>query len=88
MLAPVGCTSISRAVVIQAADLREQMRREVAEHEAAHRRSAQLLAEAQVYSIQLYIAPAVYYTVYSYTSLYTIQPLQHPSVFLPVQRAA
>ena len=50
----------SRPVVIQAADLREQMRREVAEHEAAHRRSAQLLAEAQVYSIQLYIAPAVY----------------------------
>ena len=62
VLASVGCTSISRPVVIQAADLREQMRREVAEHEAAHRRSAQLLAEAQVHSIPLYIAPAVYYT--------------------------
>ena len=37
MLASVGCASICRPVVMQAADLREQMRREVAEHEAAHR---------------------------------------------------
>ena len=53
MHASVGCTSISRPVVIQAADLRDQMRREVAEHEAAHRRSAQLLAEAQARQLAL-----------------------------------